>query len=139
MLCILCTLCSLYGVATENTLHILRTILTTSHTEQLSVMFKMLSSTLPWENDSSDDESLLLFSLNNNNKQKRKWIHEVNMERKKFGEFHYLLKQLLKDELKFKEYFRMSMKQFDQLLSIIKKDIEKKKLNLRESIPAEER
>lgn len=139
MLCMLCTLCSLYGVATENTLHILRTILTTSHTEQLSVMFKMLSSTLPWENDSSDDESLLLFSLNNNNKQKRKWIHEVNMERKKFGEFHYLLKQLLKDELKFKEYFRMSMKQFDQLLSIIKKDIEKKKLNLRESIPAEER
>lgn len=102
-------------------------------------MFKMLSGTLPWENDSSDDEALLLFSLNNNNKQKRKWVHEVNMERKKFGEFHHLLKQLRKDELKFKEYFRMSMKQFDQLLSIIKKDIEKKELNLRESIPAEER
>lgn len=102
-------------------------------------MFKMLSGRLPWESDSSDDEALLLFSLNNNNKQKRKWVHEVNMERKKFGEFHHLLKQIRKDELKFKEYFRMSMKQFDQLLSIIKKDIEKKELNLRESITAEER
>ncbi|XP_016657859.1 uncharacterized protein LOC107883044 [Acyrthosiphon pisum] len=81
----------------------------------------MLSGRLPWESDSSDDEALLLFSLNNNNKQKRKWVHEVNMERKKF------------------EYFRMGMKQFDQLLSIIKKDIEKKELNLRESITAEER
>lgn len=100
----------------------------------------MLTGTLPWESDSSDDEALLLFSLNsNNNKQKRKWVHEVNLERKKFGEFHHLLKQLRKDEVKFKEYFRMSMKSFDQLLSIIKKYIEKKELNLRESITAEER
>jgi len=52
------------------------------------------------------------------------------MERKKFSECHHLLKQIRIDELKFKEYFRMSMKQFDQILSIIKKDIQKKELNL---------
>jgi hypothetical protein len=77
-------------------------------------MFKMLSGRLPWESDSSDDEALLLVQFNSD-KQIRKWIHEVNMERKKFGEFHHLLKQLQKDELKFIEYFRMSIKQFDQL------------------------
>jgi hypothetical protein len=76
-------------------------------------MFKILSGRLPSESDSSDDEALLLFSLNNNNKQKRKWVHEVNMKRKKFGEFQFHLKQLRKDEFKFKEYFCMSIKQFD--------------------------
>jgi len=65
----------------------------------------MLSGRLPWESDSSDNETLLLFSLNNNNKQKRTLVHEGNMERKKFGEFYHLLKQIRKEELKFKEYF----------------------------------
>jgi hypothetical protein len=63
-------------------------------------MLKILTGTLPWENDRSDDEVLFLFSLNNN-KRKRKWVHEVNMERKKFAEFHNLLKLLRKDEVKF--------------------------------------
>jgi len=89
-------------------------------------MFKMLTGKSPWESDNSGDDALLLFSLNNNNnKQKRKLVHKVNTERQKFGEFHHLLTQLRKDELKFKEYFRTSMKQFDQLLSIIKKNIQK--------------
>jgi len=48
------------------------------------------------------------------------------MERKKFGEFHHIFNQLREDEVKLKEYFRLTINQFDQLLSIIKNDIEKK-------------
>jgi len=49
------------------------------------------------------------------------------------------MKQLRQDEVKFKEYFRMSSNQFEQLLSLIKDDIEKKEVNYRESNSAEER
>jgi len=49
------------------------------------------------------------------------------------------MKQLRRDEVKFKEYFRMSSNQFQQLLSLMKDDIKKKEVNCRESISAEER
>jgi hypothetical protein len=94
----------------------------------------MAAGRLPWE---SDDEVLLLYAVGN--KRKRKWVHEVNMKRREFGEFHHLMKQLRQDEVKFKEYFRMSSNQFEQLLSLIKDDIEKKEVNYREIISAEER
>nr|CAI5853336.1 unnamed protein product [Callosobruchus analis] len=58
--------------------------------------------------------------------------------RNDFGEFHHLIVQLRADESKFREYFRMSLQQFDQLLSIIEKDIEKQKTNYRERISARE-
>jgi len=61
------------------------------------------------------------------------------MKRREFGEFHHLMKQLRQDEVKFKEHFRMSSNQFEQLLSLIKDDIEKKELSYRENISAEER
>ena len=61
------------------------------------------------------------------------------MKRREFGEFHHLMKQLRQDEVKFKGYFRMISNQFEQLLSLIKDDIEKKEANCRESISAEER
>jgi wyosine [tRNA(Phe)-imidazoG37] synthetase (radical SAM superfamily) len=97
----------------------------------------MAAGRLPWESDDSDDEVLLLYAVGN--KCKRKWVHEVNMKRREFGEFHHLMKQLRQDEVKFKEYFRMSSNQFDQLLSLIKDGIEKEEVNCRESISAEER
>ena len=63
-------------------------------------LYKMLAGRLPWE---SDDEVLLLYAVGN--KRERKWVHEVNMKRREFGEFHNLMKQLRQDEVKFKEYF----------------------------------
>ena len=48
-----------------------------------------------------------------------------------------MMKQLRQDEVKFKEYFRMSSNQFEQLLSLTKDDIEKKEVNYRESTSAE--
>ena len=74
----------------------------------------MAAGRLPWE---SDDEVLLLYAVGN--KRKRKWVHEVNMKRRESGEFLHLKKQLRQDEVKFKEYFRMSSDQFEQLLSLI--------------------
>jgi len=88
-------------------------------------MHKMLAGRLPWESDDSDDEVLLLYAVGN--KSERKYVHEVNMKRREFGEFHHLMKQLRQDEVQFKEYFRMSSNQFEQLLSLIKDDIEKRK------------
>jgi len=97
----------------------------------------MLAGRLTWESDDSEDDVLLLYAVGN--KRERKWVHEVNMKRGEFGEFHLLMKQLRQDEVKFKEYFRMSSNQFEHLLSLIKDDIEKKEANYRESISAEER
>jgi len=97
----------------------------------------MLACRLPWESDDSDDEVLLLYAVGN--KRERKWVNEGNMKRREFGEFHHLMKQLRRDEFTFKEYFRMSNNQFEQLLSLIKDDNEKKEVNYRESISAEER
>jgi len=77
----------------------------------------MAAGRLPWESDDSDDEVLLLYAVGN--KRKRKWVHEVNMKRREFGEFHHLMKQLRQDEVKFKEYFRMSNNQVEQLSSLI--------------------
>jgi hypothetical protein len=94
----------------------------------------MAAGRLPWE---SDEEVLLLYAVDN--KCKRKWVHEVNMKRREFGKFHHLMKLLCQDEVKVKEYFQMSSNQFEQLLPLIKDDIEKKEVNYRESISAEER
>ena len=66
---------------------------------------------MPWESGDSDDEVLLLYAVGN--KHERKWVSgEVNMKRREYGEFHHLMKQLRQDEVKFKEYFRMSSNQF---------------------------
>ena len=72
--------------------------------------------------DDSDGEVLLLYAVGN--KRERKWVHEVNMKRREFGEFHHLMKQLCQDEVKFKEYFQMSSNKSEQLLSLIKDDTE---------------
>ena len=134
MLCTLCLLRSLHQVAT---LAAIRTRQQRKVTDFFyRHLYKMLAGRLPWESDDSDDEVLLLYAVGN--KRERKWVHEVNMKRREFGEFHHLMKQLRQDEVKFKEYFQMSSNQVVQLLSLIKDDIEKKEVNYRESISAEE-
>ena len=65
-------------------------------------VYKMLAGRLPWECDDSDDEVLLLYAVGN--KRERKWVHEVNMKRREFGELHHLMKQLRQDKVKFKEF-----------------------------------
>lgn len=72
-------------------------------------------------------------------RKKRKWVHEINLERKDFGEFHTLMPELRQDEKRFYIYFRMPSECFDEILSLIKEDNSKKDTNYREAISAEER
>ena len=43
------------------------------------------------------------------NKRKRFWVHEINLTRNVNGDFSTLFEYLLRDERKFKHYFRMSI------------------------------
>ena len=71
-------------------------------------------------------------------RKKRKWVHEINVERKEFGEFHTLMPELRQDAKRFYIYFRMPSECFDEILSLIKEDITKMDTNYREAISAEE-
>lgn len=72
-------------------------------------------------------------------RKKRKWIHDINLERHEFGEYHTLMPQLRKDVKRFFIYFRMMPEEFDEILNLIKSDIYKNDTNYREAIPPEER
>ncbi|XP_017482455.1 PREDICTED: uncharacterized protein LOC108371411 isoform X2 [Rhagoletis zephyria] len=96
--------------------------------------------------DSSDEELALIYlAVNNKIKQnktsmkRRKWIHEINRDRKENGEFSTLMSQLRKDHIRFYKYFRMTIECFDEVLSIIKNEIQKADTHLRECIGPEER
>jgi hypothetical protein len=103
-LCMLCTLCLLRSLHQVATLAAIRTTQQRKVTDFfISHLHKMLAGRLPWE---SDDEVLLLYAVGN--KCERKWVHKVNMKRRELNEFYHLMKQLRQDEIKFKEYFRMS-------------------------------
>ena len=72
-------------------------------------------------------------------RKKRKWVHEINVERKEFGEFHTLIPELRQDEKRFYIYFRMPSECIDKILSLIKEDITKMDTNYLEAVSAEER
>ena len=74
-----------------------------------------------------------------NRQQRRFWIHEINLCRQEYGEYHHLMPQLRRHEVKFKEYMRMNTATFDCLLELIREDIEKSTTNFRRPISAEER
>ena len=58
-------------------------------------------------------------------RKKRNRVHEINVERKEFGEFHTLMRELRQDEKSFYIYFRMPSECFDEILSVIKENIRK--------------
>ncbi|KAJ8981474.1 hypothetical protein NQ317_007000 [Molorchus minor] len=59
----------------------------------------------------------------NSTKRKRVWVHDMLKKRKTEGEYHTIYKELLNDETKFYQYFRMSIFQFNYLLDKIVTDI----------------
>ena len=65
--------------------------------------------------------------------------YSINLDRKKYGEFHTLFCELRKDEKRFYIYFRMTMDCFDEILELIKDEIKKSYTNYREPISPEER
>ncbi|KAJ8883856.1 hypothetical protein PR048_015711 [Dryococelus australis] len=60
------------------------------------------------------------------------WIHEINLKREEFGEFHHLFSDLLRDEERSFKYFRMSSAKFVELLRML--PLQKNETNFRKSI-----
>jgi hypothetical protein len=46
-------------------------------------------------------------------------VHPINQQRGQLGEFHKLVPQLKEDPIKFREYFRMGIPQFEALLEVV--------------------
>lgn len=71
--------------------------------------------------------------------EERSWCHEINNDRRRYGEYHTLFPKLLMHDEKFSEYFRMSKYCFDIIHESIRDRLSKVKLNYRDPISTEER
>lgn len=84
----------------------------------------------------------LLFEEEEKRRRKRRaifWIHPINRSRQVEGEYQTLFKKLLLDEQRFFQYFRMSSRKYNELLDIIKDDIQLQNTRFRCCIPPIER
>uniref|UniRef100_A0A6P7G6W6 Protein ANTAGONIST OF LIKE HETEROCHROMATIN PROTEIN 1-like n=1 Tax=Diabrotica virgifera virgifera TaxID=50390 RepID=A0A6P7G6W6_DIAVI len=89
---------------------------------------------------SDEEEALVMLAMEDDNSRKRrKWVHDINLERLKCGEYHTLMPQLRKDDKRCYIYFRMTIDCFDELLHLVENDIRKSDTNYREAISPEER
>uniref|UniRef100_A0AAX7V7Q6 Transposase Helix-turn-helix domain-containing protein n=1 Tax=Astatotilapia calliptera TaxID=8154 RepID=A0AAX7V7Q6_ASTCA len=70
---------------------------------------------------------------------RRTWVHQVLETRDQFGEFHHLLQELRLDDGRFQRYHRLSLGQFEDLLSRVGPRIARLDTNYRRSIPPAER
>jgi hypothetical protein len=71
--------------------------------------------------------------------KKQKWVHEACVNRERDGEFGTLYKELIDDETKFSEYFRMSEYCFNILLSKIAIHLKHQDIRWRKAITPRER
>lgn len=67
------------------------------------------------------------------------WIHEINKERSKYGEFHHLYEKLRQFPERFFEYTRMKVETFDYILAKIRIHITKSDTSFRKCILPEEK
>lgn len=67
---------------------------------------------------SSSDEFYLLENSFLKLNRKLMGIHPINKNRKQFGEYHHLFKEIKEDESRFFQYLRMSISAFNDLMEI---------------------
>lgn len=72
-------------------------------------------------------------------KERKSWVHPINQIRSKYGEFHHLTRDLIDDESRFYEYFRMSRDSFFRLHEMIQDKIKRRTTNFRKPIGTTER
>lgn len=72
-------------------------------------------------------------------KKRRFWVHEILKKRNIEGEFITLYRELIDDDTKFFQYFRMPKYKFCELLSIIEPVITKQNTTFRESISTKQK
>lgn len=67
------------------------------------------------------------------------WIHDIFKKRLKCGEYQTLFTDLLNDDVKFFQYFRMSHVKFSTFLKILSPHILRENTKYRDAITPEER
>ena len=67
------------------------------------------------------------------------WVHPINTEHEKKGEFYVLYPDLRHYHKRFFKTYRMSVESFDKLLELVGPQIAKKYTNFRIPISAEQR
>lgn len=72
-------------------------------------------------------------------KDGRIWVDKSLKKWKTEGEFFTLYNELLDDEVKFHQYFRMSRLQFPELLNYLEEAVSKRNTSFREAITAKEK
>lgn len=82
---------------------------------------------------------MLLAEEETNRKKRKLWVHNINKKRLALGEFHTLFPDLMEDDVKFFQYFRMSHEKFVALLDILQPEIVRKNTLFREAIGSKER
>lgn len=97
------------------------------------------SSSSDWEEELETVTAFVALYEENKSTTTRAWVHGINEKREILGEFHRLVLELKKDPKRFHMYFRITMKEFDFLHELIKKDIYKQNTQLRKAISTEER
>ena len=66
--------------------------------------------------------------------RQREWVHPLNQVREHEGVVPILYEKLREDEVKFRNYVRMSVDTFDELLSLTHSKLKRKDKNYRRSI-----
>lgn len=79
---------------------------------------------------SSDEEFFLIEGLATKLKRKKVGIHPINLERKEYGEYHHLFKELKRDDRRFFQYTRMTQETFTYNFKIIEPLLTKNWCNL---------
>ena len=65
---------------------------------------------------------------------RKHWIHPMNKDSERFGEFQHLFTALKQDEDRFKSYFRMTLSTFEYILNLVKDEISKQNTAFRNAI-----
>lgn len=89
-----------------------------------------------------DDTELLCISLafdDTEERQRVHWVHPLNSNRITLGEFSCLYSHLRQYPDRFFNYYRMSLKSFDELVNTMRSSISKKNTKFRQAISVEER
>jgi hypothetical protein len=72
-------------------------------------------------------------------KRKRVWVHNICKKRMDCGEYHALFPDLIEDDVKFFQYFRMTLEKFTVLLRLLQPDLSRENTSFREAVGPKER
>jgi hypothetical protein len=94
---------------------------------------------------SSEEKEIVTASMLSEEEQKKErktgsfWVHSMCKTRMVRGDFHSLYPDLLEDEAKFFEYFRMTYGEFMALLNKLGHSLSRENTSFREAVEPEER